>query len=132
MSITIEARGDRLRYRPVSAMTPDLLASVRSCKAELLELLLDSKADAEWDRFLSCAIPTPNGLGWYDPAESPDMPAGIPIEDWRAFERDCATWTRRRLQWRDSASLGEESKRENRIHQQAAFSFVPVPAGRLS
>ena len=39
MGIAIEASGDRLRYRPRSAMTPDLLAAVKRCKAGLLELL---------------------------------------------------------------------------------------------
>lgn len=48
-----------------------------------------NRADVEWDRFLACAIPTPNGLGWHDPDESPDMPRGVKIEAWRAFERDC-------------------------------------------
>ena len=51
---------------------------------------IENYADREWDRFLACAIPTPNGLGLYDPSESPDMPRGADGEDWRAFERDCA------------------------------------------
>ena len=41
MGIAIEARGDHLCYRPRSAMTPDILAAVKSCKAELLEILQD-------------------------------------------------------------------------------------------
>ena len=88
MGITIEAHGDGLRYRPKSAMTPDLLVSARRCKAELLSLLAKpaGHANREWDRFFACAIPTPNGLGLYDPSESPDMPSGV---DGEAFERDC-------------------------------------------
>ena len=39
MGITIEAHEGRLRYRPRSAMTPDILEAVKSCKAELLEIL---------------------------------------------------------------------------------------------
>lgn len=90
--ITIEARDDGLRYRPVEAMTPDLLAAVKSCKAELSEILLepakDSKADAEFDRLERVTRPMPGG-GWYDPSESPTMPAGVAIEDWQKFESDC-------------------------------------------
>ena len=56
----------------------------------------DAKIDREWNRFLGCAIPTPNGLGLYDPSESPDMPSGVPIEDWRRFEHDCANLGRRK------------------------------------
>ena len=52
--------------------------------------VIDSKADREWDRFLACAIPTPDGNGLYDPSASgPEMPVGVSIEDWRAFENDC-------------------------------------------
>ena len=39
VGVTIEAHEDSLRYRPASAMTPDLLAAVKSFKADLLELL---------------------------------------------------------------------------------------------
>ena len=46
-----------------------------------------SYADREWDRFLSVAVPTRGGLR--DPAE-PTLRRGVPIEAWRAFERDCA------------------------------------------
>ncbi len=54
-----------------------------------------SRADREWDRFLACAIATPNGQGLYDPSESPEMSSGVPIEDWRAFERDCGNLGKR-------------------------------------
>ena len=49
----------------------------------------ETYADREWNRFLSVAIPTPNGLGWYDPSESPEMPSGITGEQWDAFLADC-------------------------------------------
>jgi len=42
----------------------------------------DAKIDAEWDRFLTCAVPTPNGNGLHDPSESPDWPTGIRGELW--------------------------------------------------
>ena len=54
----------------------------------------DSYADREFDRFFACAVPTPNGLGLYDPAESPDMPRGADGEAWRRFERDCGRMRR--------------------------------------
>ncbi|MCH8851616.1 MAG: hypothetical protein IID41_03075 [Planctomycetes bacterium] len=69
-------------------------APVRAAPAESIaqstQLGDAPKVDAEFDRFFACALPTPNGLGLYDPTESPEMPAGVPIEDWRAFERDFA------------------------------------------
>jgi len=98
IGVEIEAHGDRLRYRPRSAMTPDLLAAVKSCKPELLEILAtnsllpeglggsgsrstgaasvsrancttgSNKVDREFDRFFSVAIPTPDGNGLYDPS----------------------------------------------------------------
>ena len=85
-------------------MTPDLLAAVRSYKAPLLEILSESAssahyADREWDRFLACAIPTPDGDGLYDPTQEPvpmsgyvvphpdDSPPGVPpgwsVAGWR-------------------------------------------------
>ncbi|MCH8852339.1 MAG: hypothetical protein IID41_06750 [Planctomycetes bacterium] len=54
-------------------------------------------ADREWDRFLACAIPTPNGLGWYDPSEAPEMPSGVPGADWDAFVADCGNLGRGKM-----------------------------------
>ena len=124
VGITIEAHGDSLRYRPRSAMTPDMLAAVKNCKADLLDVLKNrplflsglgvggqcaagvrvasntreysttqppSKAEAEWDRFLAIAIPTPDGLGLFDPVHGvPEMPRGVAWEDWQRFENDCS------------------------------------------
>ncbi len=54
------------------------------------------KADIEWDRFISVARPMPGG-GLYDPINgSAEMPSGIPIEAWRAFERDCGNLGRKK------------------------------------
>lgn len=39
LGIRLEAHGDRLRYSPRSALTPDLLDRLKSHKAELLALL---------------------------------------------------------------------------------------------
>lgn len=43
--IRIEARGDRLRYSPRSAVTPDLVDQMRACKNELLTILRSSSVD---------------------------------------------------------------------------------------
>ena len=118
MGIAIEARNGRLYYRPRSALTPDLLSAVKSCKAELLKVLPSSsllpegsdageqraagvraalspdsipqsRCDAEFDRFAAIAKPMPGG-GWYDPIHgAPEMPSGVPGDDWDAFVRNC-------------------------------------------
>ena len=46
-------------------------------------------ADREFDRFFAVAVPTPNGLGLFDPSESADMPSGISGEQWGAFVEYC-------------------------------------------
>ena len=116
--VIIEAHGNGLRYRPASALTPDLLSAVKSCKQDLLKILPDrslllddlggsglrspsaasvaqvhhttnlNKVDAEFLRFARVAEPLPDGSGWFDPTAEP-VPVGDPIEAWRAFERDC-------------------------------------------
>ena len=103
--ITVHADDGQLRLdAPTGAMAPGLLASVKSCKAELLKVLnstggpgvgsdssgVDSYADREWERFLSVAVETPDGRGWHDPSESPEMPSGIPGEQWDQFVADFA------------------------------------------
>ena len=57
---------------------------------------IDSIADREFDRFARVAVPTPGG-GWYAPVNGgPEMPSGVPIEEWRAFERDCGNLGRKK------------------------------------
>ena len=94
--VVLKAQRHQLRLdAPAGVMTPDLLAAVRNCKAPLLEILSESEssgrhADREWDRFSEVAVPTPDGLGLYDPVHgAPEMPSGVSGEDWRALERDC-------------------------------------------
>ncbi len=88
--VAIESAGGELRLdAPAGAMTPDLLAAVKSCKAELLKIL-QSRADVEWDRFLGVCVPMAGG-GWRDPSE-PVLQRGIPGERWDAFVRDCGRW----------------------------------------
>lgn len=92
--IVIHADDGRLQLdAPTDTLTPNLLESVKGCKAELLELLLVpakvSKADAEFDRFQRVAKPMRGG-GLYCPVHgSPEMPSGIPGERWDAFIADC-------------------------------------------
>ena len=103
--ITIEARNGRLRYRPRSALTTEMLAAVKSCKQDLLEILTpdsllpglsgsgsrsdgaasvaqvhhttsSNKVDTEFDRFARVAKAMPGG-GLYDPINgAPTMPSG--------------------------------------------------------
>ena len=42
--VRLEARGDRLRYAPRSALTPELVERLRSHKTELLAVLSDAGA----------------------------------------------------------------------------------------
>ena len=50
--VTLAAAGDKLRYRPVDALTSADLAALREHKADLLALLeverLDALSDADW------------------------------------------------------------------------------------
>ena len=45
--ITLQAKGDRLRFRPVDAVSPEMLATLRSRKPELLEELRLEDASIE-------------------------------------------------------------------------------------
>lgn len=47
--ITVEARGDRLRYSPPSAVTPDLADRMKARKGELLAILRDAPNDTAID-----------------------------------------------------------------------------------
>ena len=51
--IELRADGDRLLYRPVDAVTPELRAALRECKAELLALLEQQPSDRH---DLSCGL----------------------------------------------------------------------------
>lgn len=81
--IEVQAHGERLRYHPKAAMTPELVQRVKAHKAELLALLspatqsphptappTESDAvQAEWDRFLRVAREVPGIPGVSDAAE---------------------------------------------------------------
>jgi hypothetical protein len=85
LGIRLEAHGDRLRYFPRSALTPDLLGRLKTHKAELLALLR----------------PTPEVVK-PDPKESAQAKAvkpacrcgsttwrDVPIHDRQSVRRDC-------------------------------------------
>lgn len=101
MGVLISVRNGRLSYRPRSAMTPDILSAVRDSKSELIELLSKpvagskSKADREWDRFLSVAVVAEDG-SLQDPSE-PVLRRGVTGEEWA---RVLATAARLRAQRR--------------------------------
>lgn len=109
MGVEIEANGDRLRYRPQSAMTRELAWLLKCHKTALVALLrapdtdnsddsgsgqvagsvseaaesensTPGYADREWDRFLSVAKLTPTG-GLFDPTNStPELLSGVTFE----------------------------------------------------
>lgn len=71
--IELRARGDRLQFRPASALTAGLADRVQRHKHELLALLrqptpepLETAAEREARRFLRVAVPRPDGRGWWD------------------------------------------------------------------
>ena len=86
LGIRLEADGERLRYRPQSVLTPDLLDRLKAHKGELLELLLDRTDQTEQNR---------------TPKKGPDAltkPAcrcgsttwrDVPIHDGQSVRRDC-------------------------------------------
>lgn len=78
--IELRAENGRLRFRPVTAITPDLAERVKAHKGELLALLdpasvaalPETHADREIRRFLRVAVSRPDGRGWYDPGSLRD------------------------------------------------------------
>lgn len=91
LGIRLEADGERLRYRPQSALTPDLLGRLKAHKGELLTLLLRA-SDFDVDNALN-AEPAPI----IDPATTTEqicrcgstMWRNVPIHDGRSVRRDC-------------------------------------------
>lgn len=72
LGIELQADGDKLRFRPAAAMTPELLRRVKRHKPELLALVRSGKtyADLAVESFLAVARAQPDGHGWYDPSEA--------------------------------------------------------------
>lgn len=78
--IELQADGSRLRFRPKSALAPELAERVSRHKSELLELLAghaetvtderpETRVDQTWRRFRAVVRPWPDGRGWFDPKE---------------------------------------------------------------
>ena len=85
LGIRLEAHGERLRYCPRSALTPDLLDRLKAHKAELLALLRPAPAETQ-------SIPI--GSGWAM-AVKPVCRCGsttwhdVPIHGGQSVRRDC-------------------------------------------
>ena len=56
LGIRIEAHGDRLRYSPRSAVTPDLTRRMKAHKGELLAILRGDTPEASADTALHAAV----------------------------------------------------------------------------
>jgi hypothetical protein len=82
LGITLEARGDRLRYRPRSAVTPELVERLTAHKAELLAMLLPTPGMAPASLPTAPAVPVCRcgSTTWRD----------VPIHGGQSLRRDCA------------------------------------------
>ena len=86
--IRLEAQGDRLRYHPRSALTPELLARLKAHKADLLAMLrpatkaASARPAATWDAPATPTAPVCRcgSTTWRD----------VPIHDGQSVRRDCA------------------------------------------
>lgn len=87
LGIQLEADGERLRYFPRSALTPDLLARLKAHKADLLAMLRPAPDAAPARPAPTCEAPaTPTkavcrcgGTTWRD----------VPIHGGQSIRRDC-------------------------------------------
>ena len=91
LGIHIEAHGDRLRYSPRSALTPDLADRMKAHKGELLAVLrggADGPDDRQFDDWIEIRRPD-GGLSWIHPNHADndfhaiDLPDSCPT---------CARW----------------------------------------
>lgn len=98
--VMIEARNDRLRFSPPSAVPPGMLDALRANKAEILALLAGkaaqesqavtsppsrSRADVELEQFARIAVPTPTG-GLVRPGFQ-QVAAMIHASEWQHHQR---------------------------------------------
>jgi hypothetical protein len=97
--IELVAEGDRLRYRPRSAVTPELAQRLRTHKAELLAILGHAEGAggddlAERARRLRHASGLPPWGGGLRPGECPRCRStafrDVPIHNGQSLRRDCA------------------------------------------
>lgn len=91
LGIRLAAHGDRLRFHPRWAVTPDLADRLKAHKADLLEVLRPMAGDAlvadvSMDEVIRIATPTPaKPVCRCGSSESVD----VPIHDGRSIRRDC-------------------------------------------
>lgn len=87
LGIRLEADGERLRYRPQSALTPDLLYRLKAHKAELLAMLRPAPEAVPTLPVPTCEAPAKptkavcrcGGTTWRD----------LPIHGGQSVRRDC-------------------------------------------
>lgn len=86
LGIRLEARGDRLRYHPRSAVTPDVADQMKTHKGELLAML--RSVDCDPGSVITTIPPGPDG--W--PTDSINPPAPCPkcgsLELWESAAGD--------------------------------------------
>lgn len=103
LGIEMVAHGDRLRYRPRSALTPDLAERLRAHKAEVLAILRPAEGPGgataaqavdHPERVVSRPEATPEVMRWEDCIDPPEPcpRCGGLILWWNAFgDRRCLT-----------------------------------------
>ena len=91
LGIRLEADGERLRFHPRSALTPELLGRLKAHKGELLTMLLRA-SDFDVDN-----APNAEPAPIIDPATTTEQICrcgsttwrDVPIHDGRSIRRDC-------------------------------------------
>ena len=84
LGIRLEGHGDRLRYSPRSAVTPDLADRMKALKGELLAMLTDDRTTPEIRRQAQAAmVERVNADYRDDPIDWPRL-AAIEQRIWRA------------------------------------------------
>ncbi len=78
--VELRAEGERLRFRPIAAMTSELVAGIKACKPELLAVLAGGPISAgEGDAHVGDERPQVGiGGGYEDPPESLDLSRNPP------------------------------------------------------
>jgi hypothetical protein len=108
--VTVVRVGDKLRYRPASALTPELLTAFRKHKEAILELLAKREARG-------------------NPDAREDGEDGDPADPVRLPNESVAVWIRRVREFRRRRRGGEgDEQRAPRRREPPAEPSVPPPA----